>query len=232
MKIFAGTPVRAVLFDLDDTLWPIEPVIAQAEQALHAWLTMHVPAVAEQWSVDRLRQRRTTMLQENPHYQIDLYALRHGGLVEAFVASGADPIMVDAAMAVFTQMRNAVTPFEDVVPALTRMRRRWQLGSISNGFANLETIGLASYFATSLAAHCFGKAKPDPAIFQAACEALGVDPAQAVYVGDDLHLDVVAAKNAGLRAVWMNRFQRCLPSEIEADAVCTNLLELEDWLGS
>lgn len=227
-----GAPIKAVLFDLDDTLWPIVPVIRQAEHTLHDWLQRHVPAVAEQWSIDSLRERRMAMLAENPHYQIDLYALRHAGLTEAFIASDADAGMVDAAMAVFAHARNAVTLFDDVLPGLTRIGRARRLGSISNGFADLTAIGLASHFRTSLAAHSFGSAKPDPAIFHAACAALEVDPGQAVYVGDDLQLDVEASQNAGLRAVWMNRFGRSLPSAVRPDAVCTTLLELEAWLAA
>lgn len=40
---------KAILFDLDDTLWPIAPVILQAEQTLHAWLQAHAPRVAERF---------------------------------------------------------------------------------------------------------------------------------------------------------------------------------------
>ena len=222
--------VAAVLFDLDDTLWPIVPVIRQAEQTLHDWLTQHVPAVTEQWSIEGLRTRRMSMLQENPRYQIDLWGLRHAGLTEAFIACNADHTMVDEAMGIFAHARNQVTLFDDVLPALERIGVRAALGSISNGSADLAAIGLAAHFRVSLAAHSFGRAKPDPAIFHAACAALAVDPAQAVYVGDDLHLDVVAAQNAGMRAVWINRFERDLPADVQPDAICTDLFALEQWL--
>ena len=67
-------------------------------------------------------------------------------------------------------------------------------------------------------------------IFHTACEALGVAPAEAVYVGDDLTLDVDGAQKAGMRGVWMNRFERNLPEHIRPDAVCTTLHELDHWL--
>lgn len=223
-------PVKAVLFDLDDTLWPIVPVIRQAEQALHAWLEQHVPAVTQQWSIDSLRARRAALMLENPHFQIDLWALRHAGLTEAFLACDANLELIDHAMMIFSDARNAVTPFDDVLPALTRLGAQWQLGSISNGFADLEVIGLAPHFQASLAAHSFGTAKPDPAIFHAACEALSIEPGEAVYVGDDLQLDVMGAQAAGLRGVWMNRFARSLPAHVRPDAICCDLVELEHWL--
>jgi 2-haloalkanoic acid dehalogenase type II len=226
----SDSPIKAILFDLDDTLWPIVPVIRKAEQTLHAWLEQHVPAVTSQWSIDSLRARRMVLMAENPHFQIDLWALRHAGLTEAFIACDADHRMVDDAMAVFAHARNAVTPFDDVVPGLQRLGARVRLGSISNGFADLQAIGLAQHFSVSLAAHSFGSAKPDPAIFHAACDALAVHPSEAAYAGDDLQLDVVAAQNAGLRAIWINRFDRTLPPDIWPDAVCTSLSEIDHWL--
>ena len=228
----SAVPVRAVLFDLDDTLWPILPVIRRAETLLHAWLQLHVPVVGAAWSIERLRARRMALMLKNPHFEIDLQGLRHAGLTEAFIDCGADTAMIDAAMILFNDARNAVTPFDDVVPALTRLGRWLHVGSITNGVADLDTIGLAPHFSVSLAAHRFGRAKPDPTIFHAACEALSVLPSEAVYVGDDLKLDVQAAQDAGLRAVWINRFDRSLPAHVRPDAVCSNLVELERWLAS
>ncbi|GAC1411414.1 MAG: HAD family hydrolase [Burkholderiaceae bacterium] len=222
--------IKAVLFDLDDTLWPIEPVIRRAEHILHLWLQEHVPAVSQRWSIERLRERRSTLMQENPNFQIDLWALRHAGLTEAFIACNANHAMVEDAMAVFARARNAVTLFDDVLPSLARLSRRFRLGSISNGFADLHAIGLAPLFTTSIAAHSYGRAKPDPAIFHAACMSLGIAPAEAVYVGDDLTLDVEASQAAGLRGVWMNRFDRVLPETVMPDATCRDFLELEGWL--
>ena len=223
--------IRAVLFDLDDTLWPIVPVIVRAESVLHAWLQIHVPEVARAHSTASLRARRIALMASEPRYQVDLWSLRHAGLCEAFAASGADLAQVDAAMTVFSDARNAVTPYDDVLPALLRLGGKVALGTISNGFADLEAIGLDGHFGVSLAAHRFGTAKPDPAIFHAACAALQVAPAETVYVGDDPLLDVDGAQKAGLRAVWMNRFGRSLPARVTPDASCTSLLELEQWLG-
>jgi putative hydrolase of the HAD superfamily len=226
--------VKAVLFDLDDTLWPINPVIKRAEQVLYDWLSVHAPGVARQFTIESLRARRLAMLQEAPRYHLDLRALRHAGLTEAFSSTGEDLAKVDLAIAVFSEARNAVTPFADVVPVLARLRGLVALGSVSNGVADLEAIGLARYFNASVAAHSFGAAKPDPAIFHAACDALGVRPSEAIYVGDDPVIDVEGAQKAGLRAVWMRRAElepaRSLPAHIAPDAICTSLYELDQWL--
>ncbi|MEM8924042.1 MAG: HAD family hydrolase [Actinomycetota bacterium] len=51
-----------------------------------------------------------------------------------------------------------------------------------------------------------GVAKPDPAIFTPALEALGVEPARALYVGDTVHADIHGAANAGMQAVQLDPF--------------------------
>ncbi len=223
---------KAILFDLDDTLWPIAPVIIQAEQALHAWLATHAPRVAERFSIDNLRQARLALLARQPEFHLDLGALRRAGLVSAFDAAGEDIHKVELAMVEFFAARNAVVPYDDVLPGLLRLKGRVLVGSVSNGNADLQAIGLAHHFKVSVAASQFGCAKPDAAIFLAACQQLGVAPADAVYVGDDVLLDVQGAQRAGLRAVWLNRTgsARHLEHAVVPDAICADFDDLLDWL--
>lgn len=224
------SPVKAVLFDLDDTLWPLAPTLLKAEAVLYDWLTLHIPGVTRRFSNAELRELRMELLPTDPQYQFNVWALRHAALTHACRLSSENHELVDQAMAVFSEARNAVTPFDDVVPALMRLNERFMVGSISNGFADLSAIGISRHFQISIAAHQFGSAKPQPEIFLAACAALSVAPHEAVYVGDDPLLDIQGAQNAGLQAVWMNRFQRTLPEHIVPAASLTTLHELDAWL--
>jgi len=223
---------KAILFDLDDTLWPIAPVILQAEESLFAWLREHAPRVAERFTVDTLRQARLELLARKPEFHLDLGKLRQAGLLAAFQEAGEDAAKVEHAMAQFFAARNAVVPYDDVLPGLLRLKNRVLVGSISNGNADLRTIGLAHHFKVSVAAPQFGVAKPEAAIFLAACRELGVAPEDAVYVGDDVLLDVRGAQRAGLRAVWMNRTgsTKHLEHEVVPDAIVRDFDELLDWL--
>ena len=226
------TTPRAILFDLDDTLWPIGPVIARAEELVHAWLVANAPRVAARFSIEELRAARMALLHAEPAYQLDLGALRRAGLLAAFAEVGDDTAKVEHAMAVYYQARNTVELYEDVLPALAEIGALAVVGSISNGNADLHSIGLAHHFHFSLSANAHGSAKPDPAIFLAACAALNVAPGDAVYVGDDILLDVQGAQRAGLRAVWLNRTgsMRHLEHGVVPDAICRDLHQLLDWL--
>ena len=223
---------KAVLFDLDDTLWPIAPGILEAEQILFAWLREHAPRVAQQFTIETLRQARLELLARRPEFQLDLGALRRAGLIAAFEQAGEDAGKVELAMTEFFAARNAVIPYDDVLPGLLRLRGRVRIGSVTNGNADLQTIGLARHFDASVAAPGFGVAKPDPRIFLEACRLLGVAPQEAVYVGDDLLLDVQGAQRAGLRAVWMNRVGKIndVPDQVQPDVEVSSLDGLLDWL--
>ena len=225
--------IRALLFDLDDTLWPITPVIERAETMLFDWLSDQVPLVTKQYTIAAMRKRRSELMAEHPRFRVDLWALRHAALHEAFEACGADTTRIEEAMDVFTTARNQVTLFDDVAVCLPRLAERITLGSLTNGAADLRQIGLDHHFRVSLAAHEIGRAKPDPAVFHAACEALALPPSQVAYVGDDLRFDVEGAQKAGLTGLWMNRHGAAKPAEhahIEPDASLASFHELEQWL--
>lgn len=92
---------------------------------------------------------------------------------------------------------------------LERLRRRnLAVGMISNSDGSIERMiterGLASYFRFVLDSHVVGVEKPDPRIFQMALELAGVEPAEAVYVGDLYSIDVVGSRAAGLDAILLD----------------------------
>ena len=59
------TPVpRALTLDLDDTLWPVQPALERADQAIDAWLQQHYPEMAQTWPVAALRELRAQVAAE------------------------------------------------------------------------------------------------------------------------------------------------------------------------
>ncbi|BBB65120.1 hydrolase [Undibacterium sp. YM2] len=226
--------IKAVLLDLDDTLWPVAPVIRHAESVLQQWMHEHAPLVAQNYNVEKLRERRNLLVASDQRFQYDLWALRHTLLKQVFDEHGVEAGKADQAMAVFADARNKVDLYSDVKPALQALQEKLLLGTVSNGFADLQAIGLAHHFKVSIAAFRFGCAKPDPRIFLAACQELGLEPAEVLYVGDDLLLDVQGAQQAGLKGGWMNRQGLKIEDErhlhIKPDAEFANLHDLTLWL--
>ena len=204
--------IRAIAFDLDNTLWDVEPVLERAEQCLAAWLQEHCPRLA--LSREQMRAAREQLARREPHNAHDLSYLRVATLTAHAREHGYDERVALDAFEVFLAARNVVEIFPDVAPALSRLRQRYALASLSNGNADLARIGLDHIFNVSLNARQIGAAKPHPRCFERLAGELALDPAAIAYVGDDPQLDVAAARAAGLRTVWMNRRALAWPQEL------------------
>jgi putative hydrolase of the HAD superfamily len=100
--------------------------------------------------------------------------------------------------------------FDDVLPCLERVHSLgYSSGVISNWDRRLRgllgTMGLASEFETILVSAEEGYEKPAPVIFERALERCGVEPAEALHVGDSFDDDVRGACGAGLLAAHLDR---------------------------
>jgi len=225
--------LRAIAFDLDNTLWDVEPVLARAEAQLAAWLSRQCPGIAQWLSADGMRRARDELARREPHNAHDITYLRVTALAAQLREHGYGEHLAQQAFAVFLGARNQVDIFPDVAPALGRLRQRYALASLSNGNADLGRIGLQHLFAVSLNARQIGAAKPERRCFERlACE-LGFGPGEIAYVGDDPLLDVAAARDAGFPTVWMNRRARSWPAELPtADLVVADCAQLAAAFGA
>ncbi|MBL8379097.1 MAG: HAD family hydrolase [Burkholderiales bacterium] len=226
--------IDAVILDLDDTLWPIAPVIDRAEAALADWVREHAPAVAAIWDINTLRLMRASLVAERPQLRNDVLGLRRGTIAAIFAEAGAPAALAEEAFDFFRAQRQKVRFYPDALPALERLAQRYRLGVISNGFADLRTIGIDARFDTVVSAHEVGAAKPDARIFAACAERMGLAPGTMLYAGDDPGNDVIAPKAFGLHAAWINRHGRAWPDEhpLPVDDVpeFPDLNALADWL--
>ncbi|WP_434741931.1 HAD family hydrolase [Micromonospora sp. SH-82] len=153
--------------------------------------------------------------------------IRRAALTRSVARAGLDEHL-DAIADLFFERRYALTrPFPDVLPALATLRRHHTLGFATNGNSRAERCGLAGEFAFEVYAHEDGlPKKPAPEFFEAVVAAAGVAPDRIVHVGDSPAHDVVAARRAGLRAVWLNRAGLPRPADLPADAEIVTVTEL------
>ena len=114
----------------------------------------------------------------------------------------------DAALAELREYHRADNLWEhvepDVAPALAALRSRGlKLVVVSNANGRLrhlfDRVDLTKWFDHLLDSHEWGVEKPDPRLFTHALEQSGANPSRTVHVGDLYHVDVVGARNAGLR---------------------------------
>jgi len=121
--------------------------------------------------------------------------------------------------------------FPDVEACLKGLKRRgFRLGIISNWAATLEdlirSLGLLPYFDEIIASAAVGCRKPHHAIFEIACERMGVLPEQAVHIGDLPEADGEGAFNAGLRPILIDRHGVFEGAPFERVGLLTDLVSL------
>jgi putative hydrolase of the HAD superfamily len=192
--VSAGDPIDAVIFDLDDTLYP------QASWLDGAWTAVARSAGA---AVDphELEAALRTIATEGSD---------RGRIIDrALVAVGAPDTEIEPLVRAFRSHRpTRLEPYPGVDEALTRLGAHAQLGIVSDGDptiqrAKLEAIGLGAHFAVIVLSDEEGREhrKPSPRPFRRALDELDVAPEAAVYVGDRPEKDVAGAAAAGLRAI-------------------------------
>ncbi len=125
---------------------------------------------------------------------------------------------------------------EGVTETLAALHGRYRLGLVSvTGVSAgrlmrgiLKKQGVLAYFEALAFSDEVGYVKPDPRLFMAALEALGVEPGKAVHVGDSVKSDVLGAKYAGMKTVWLKTRDQAMVAE--PDRIITSLTQLPETL--
>jgi putative hydrolase of the HAD superfamily len=210
--------VRAVLFDLDDTIFDHRETSRRALSALRASFQE-----LRQFTLDELEQRHARVLEE----------LHHGGVMQGFVsvdaareerfrrlwrqagAEATDGVAREAA----SRYRRSYLAERCLVPGAAGLLRAVRpfapIGIVTNNVLaeqedKLRQFGLRPLVDELVVSAEEGVSKPDPVIFLRALARLGCEASEAVMVGDTWTSDIVGARAAGIRAIWFNR--RGLPS--------------------
>lgn len=197
--------VRLITLDLDDTLWPVRAVIERAEARLQAWLAENCPATAALCERESLPALRQEVLRRYPELRNDFIALRKASIRLALQRAGEPEKHAEGAFAAFWTARHDIDCFDDVLPALERLKSRYTLAAISNGYTDIRRTALARYFDFSVSGNETGHFKPGRSIFRVACARARVCPDEALHAGDDIDCDVRGALSTGMHAAWINR---------------------------
>jgi FMN hydrolase / 5-amino-6-(5-phospho-D-ribitylamino)uracil phosphatase len=197
--------LKVLSFDLDDTLWAVEPVLIAAESAMLAWLRERHPEIMQGHCVTSMRALRVRVAEQFPERSHDMTFLRRRALANMFIEAGHPAEHADEAFEVFFAARNRVTLYDEVEGSLKRLSGRYRLFALSNGNADLKRCGIAHMFEGHVTAIEAGAAKPDARIFAHLLKRAGVEAQQVLHIGDDPQADVVGAVQAGMQAAWLNR---------------------------
>jgi putative hydrolase of the HAD superfamily len=117
----------------------------------------------------------------------------------------------------FDQLRvERVELFPDALPVLNALHGRYRMAIITNGYAEthdkkIARLELERFFDAIILAGDLEMVKPDPAVFVHAMEKLEVGPSESLMVGDRYDRDIEGAHAAGMRAVWIRCREESVP---------------------
>jgi HAD superfamily hydrolase (TIGR01509 family) len=238
--------IEAVLFDGDQTLWDFQRVMTYALEAVLLELQAARPGPGSTGlTVQDFSADRDQISRELDGQEFNLARLRHLGFrrtLQRLRDDGHGPNdALDDALAeqlttsYFIHRDRDPALFADTLPGLQALQADYRLGLLSNGSRLPETIGLGDFFEAVVFAQDHRVAKPDIGIFRIVESLMQLEPAAIVLIGDHPLNDVVGAKRAGWRAVWIDRedrgpFRAPAGFTEQPDAVITSLDQLPDVL--
>jgi HAD superfamily hydrolase (TIGR01662 family) len=231
-------PVKAVLFDMFDTLMLIEKdhaFYSPAVKSMHNYLAQNGIQVSFAVFRDAYIKARDALYEEadqkmeEPHFD---FRVKNALQILGYKAESQSGLVQGATNAFCREFMTYVRIDDNAVPVLKELHKKYQLGIVSN-FAIPECVTrllaqhqLSDFFKVVIVSAAVNKRKPSPEIFNFALEKLQLCPDQAVFVGDTVDADVKGGKDAGMKTVYLERRPQKDLETISPDCTIKSLSEL------
>ena len=209
MQIFKRlSAVKAVSFDLDDTLYDNKPVLIKAEQAQADFLKQHLESVPG-W--DFWLSIKRQLAHSSPALQDDMSLLRQTSLRLGLIQLGLDKLkasrLAEQAFEIFLAHRQNITLEQDKFRLLEALADKYPLCAITNGNACTKIMGLEPLLSFSISARLGNPAKPHQHLFTRTTNALNIAPQHLLHVGDEPVSDVLGATRSGAQSVLTTEYR-------------------------
>jgi putative hydrolase of the HAD superfamily len=222
--------IRVITFDLDNTLWDVEPALLRAEHAQQDWLRRHRPGAVESYDHEGLWEFKKSVWQRHPQLRHHVSQLRVQTLYELQLQAGYAELEArsgaEQAFKVFLEQRQRVQLYEEALAVLEILSAGFILGALTNGNADVYKTDAGDYFDFAFLAEEVGASKPHPDMFHAALQRTGVAAHNVVHVGDDPEHDIAGAREVGMYTVWMNSRKIAWPRGPRANREINSLRQL------
>jgi putative hydrolase of the HAD superfamily len=197
--------IKAISFDLDDTLYANGPIMVSAEKKMQQYFTEHFskPLTAKFW-----QPFRAQAIKAKPIIGHDVVALRLESYFLGCCSLGFSNEQAikhaQQAMNHFSKVRSDFSLPEHTHQLLAQLKQRLPLVAITNGNVDTKAIGIDHHFNHVYYAVNGIKQKPHKEMFDHACQQLNIRHNQLLHVGDCGHADIQGAINAGCQAAWLD----------------------------
>lgn len=211
--------VKAMSFDLDDTLYHNQPVIERTEAKLVEYLQNKHPECSKAdfafW-----QQTKKRAIKANPTLKLDFTLMRRGslhyGLSQCGIKESKLHHAVEEAFDEFYRLRSDFKVAPHIIKTLETLSNKIPLVAITNGNVNVDQIGIGHCFCHRFHGGIKQTLKPHRAMFDLTVQALNMSPQQILHIGDDFTNDVMGATRAGFKTAW---YAEGRPMQLQNEAI-------------
>ena len=200
---------KALLFDFGGTL--DTDGIHWSEKFFEVYMHFHIPVSKENFREAFVYSERTIANIIKPDFNLkQTLQIQIKYQLEYLQKNNLVPEVFSFIIDELTEYcyRTVVQNVEISKEILEQLTPEYLLAVISNFYGNVETVldelSLKKYFTSILDSAVVGIRKPDPKIFEIALNELGVNPIDAIMIGDSYNNDIVPAKAIGCKTIWIN----------------------------
>ncbi|WP_031414459.1 HAD family hydrolase [Vibrio parahaemolyticus] len=235
--------LKAIFFDMDETLCGTSQADKAAGQKFAAWIQQTYPQVSDpQAFLQRYLQGVYKKLNAEFPQLVALLPDENAfrcGLIQTILAENG--IHIDAEQAQQAQhyfdsaRMGAFTFFPGVKEMLTDLRKHYKLVVITNGpifsqHPKLKATQMDEWVDHIIVGGEEPEEKPAASIFQKALNLVDIKPEEALHIGDSLAADITGANNMGILSVWVNATGASNPTEITPNFEIRETVELKEIL--
>ncbi|HGS5088500.1 TPA: HAD family hydrolase [Vibrio parahaemolyticus] len=235
--------LKAIFFDMDETLCGTSQADKAAGQKFAAWIQQTYPQVSDpQAFLQRYLQGVYKKLNAEFPQLVALLPDENAfrcGLIQTILAENG--IHIDAEQAQQAQhyfdsaRMGAFTFFPGVKEMLTDLRKHYKLVVITNGpifsqHPKLKATQMDEWVDHIIVGGEEPEEKPAASIFQKALNLVDIKPEETLHIGDSLAADIAGANNMGILSVWVNATGASNPTEITPNFEIRETVELKEIL--
>jgi HAD superfamily hydrolase (TIGR01549 family) len=235
-------PIKAVLFDMFDTIMLIEKeheFYPHSIRRMYQYLNQQgIDVPLEKFEATYINERNKIFAKadlnfDEPHFNVRVAAtLRCLG----YNCDVSSPIVSEATNQFCEEFMKYVRIDADTVETLKALLKKYRLGVISNFaipecvISLLKTSGINELFDVVVVSGAVNKRKPSEEIFRSTLKLMNLCPEEAVFVGDTIDADIEGAKAVGMRAIYIERRVQKASEKFSPDQTIKRLSELPSVL--
>lgn len=222
---------QAVIFDLDDTLYPERDYVLSGFRAVSLWAEIHLGIPSVQGFMELKAMLDTGV---------------RGNTFDRWLASHQIPVngAVQEMVRIYRNHQPTLTPFPEVPDLLSSLKKTYRLGLLSDGYLEVQqrklcALRLTHYFDAIVFSDEWGRESWKPSVkpFEEILARLRTEASASIYIGDNPTKDFLGSRQLGMFTIWIKRPERIYtsmqpPTSNHApDLTLESLVELKGWLG-